>query len=97
MIPLPASAGEMGSLARAYVVEIPDAVIRAMDLRPAMLGHPGPGVVGPLGILSGMVFFAVTRASYTVRVKWFESIDWSRMSRVSRGLASAPPKLKVSD
>ena len=52
----PASAEEMDSMLRSYVVGIPDAVIRAINLRPELLGPPGPGVVEPLGVLPGIVF-----------------------------------------
>ena len=39
----------------------------------------------------------MARASYAARAKLFESIDWSRMSRVARGLSPEPPNRKVSD
>lgn len=97
VIPYPASAGTMDSLLRAFVVEIPHLVNRATGMRPASLGHTGPGVAEPLVVLSGVILASVTPASYTVRVKWFLSIDWSRMSRLLRGWSPAPPPLKVSD
>ena len=97
LTPFPASAGELGSLLRAYVGEIPDAVIRAIALRPGLLGHDRPGVVGPLGVLSGIVCASVARASYTARVKSLESIVWSRMFRLFRGLPPASREQKVSD
>ena len=95
MIPLPATAEEMGNLSRAHEVEIPGAVIRSIGM-PALV-HGGPGVVEPLGVLPGMIFAAVTRASYAARARWFQPIDWSRMFRLSRGLSPAPPAWKVSD
>ena len=70
---LPASAEEMGSLWRAYAVEISDTVIRVIALRLELLGHAGPGVVEPLGVLSGMISALVARASCSARVKWFQS------------------------
>ena len=82
VIPLPASAGDMDSLLRSYVFEIPGTVIRAIALRPEFLGRAGPGVAGPLGAQSGMVFAAATRASYPARVKWFQSIVWIRIPRL---------------
>ena len=97
VIPCLASAEEMGSLMRAYVVEVPGALIRAIGLRPALLGRAGPGVVGPLGVLSGMSFASVARASYSSRVMRFRDIHWNRLSRVLRGFPPAPPPLGVSD
>ena len=87
VIPLPASAEEMDSLLRSYAYEIPDAVIRAINSRPDLLRHAGPRIGEPLDVLSGIVVAAATRASYSERVKWFESVDRSRMSRLLRGLA----------
>ena len=95
VILLPASAEEMDSLLRAYVVEIPDAAVRAINVRPALLGHAGSQVIEPLGVLSGMIFVAVTHASYSACVNLTQSIDWSRMSRLYRGFRPAPPTVKV--
>ena len=78
-------AEEVGSLLRAYVAEIPDAVIREIDVRPELLGYAGPQAVGPSGVLSRMIFEAVTRASYTACLTWFQSLDWDRASRLLRG------------
>ena len=62
MIPLPAPAEDVDSLLRAYVAKIPDAVIRAIDVRPESLGRGGPDVIEPLGVLSSMISAAVTRS-----------------------------------
>ena len=64
------------------MVEIPDAVIRAIVMPPEVLGRAGPGVVESLGVLPGVIFAVVTRASYTARTKWYQSIVCSRMSRL---------------
>ena len=68
----------MDSLLRAYVAGIPDAVVCATNVHPVLLGHPGPQVIEPLGVLSGMIFAAGTCASYSGCVKWPQFIDWSR-------------------
>ena len=64
---------------RAYVAEAPDTVIRAIDVRPGLLGYAGPEVSRPLGVLSGAIFAAVTRASFTVCVTWFQYLVWTRV------------------
>ena len=66
-------------------------------MRPVLLAHTGPGVVGPYVVLPGVIFAAVTRASYAARAKLFRLIDWRRMSHLLRGLSPAPPSEKVSD
>ena len=80
--PLPVSTEEMDRLLRASAAEIPDAAIRAISVRPEFLGHVGPRATVLLGVLCGMILAAVARASYSARVKWIQSIDWSRMSRL---------------
>ena len=96
-IPLPASAEEMGSLRRAFAAEIPDAAVRAINVRPALLGRAGPQAIEPLGVLSGMILVAVTRASYSAFVKWPQFIRWSRMSRSYRRFRPAPPAVRAPD
>ena len=96
-IPSRVSAGEMDSLLRAYVAEFPGPVLRAINVRLELLGRAGSQVIGPLGVLSRMIFPAAARASNTARVKWFESIYWSRTSRLSLAFRLAPPTVKVAD
>ena len=79
------------------MAEIPDAVIRALTVRPELLGHAGPGVIAPLGVLSGMILAAATRASCTARVRWPQCIGWSRMSRLFLGSRPAPPTVQLSE
>ena len=86
VIPLPVPAEQLDSALRSDVVEIPDAITHAVNLRPELLGRASSGVIGPLGVLSGMVFASSTRAPYSARVKRFESMGWSRMSRLLREL-----------
>ena len=108
MTQFPASAEGRGSLLRAYVAEFLRAVIRAIDIRPELPGRAGPGVLGPLDVLPGMMPAAATRASYAARVKWRQSMSplprglsvpfgWSHLSRLRRGLSPAPPSLRVYD
>ena len=79
------------------MAEIPDAVIRALTVRPEFLGCAGPRVIAPLGVPSGMILAAATRASCTARVRWPQCVDWSRMSRLIRGFRPAPPTAQLSD
>ena len=67
VIPLPVPAEEVDSSPRALAAGIPDVVTRAIDVCPASLGYASTKVTGPLGVLAGMTFAAVTRASYTAR------------------------------
>ena len=97
VIRFPVTADEVDSMLRALKAEIPGAVFRAISVHPELLGRAGPRVIELLGFLSGMIFAAVTRASYSVRVKWFQSIDSSRMSRLLRGFPPAPLAEKVFD
>ena len=79
------------------MAEIPDAALRALTVLPEWLGHAGPRVIAPLGVLSGMILAAATRASCTARVRWPQCIDWSRMSRLFRGFRPVPPTVQLSD
>ena len=47
----------------------------------------GPaGTLEPLGVFAGMLLAMVTRATYSARLKGRQSLDWRRVSRMSRGL-----------
>ena len=50
-----------------------------------------------MGVPSGRIFAAVTRALFTARARLFQSLDWGRASRLLRWFHPAPPPLKVSD
>ena len=45
----------------------------------------------PLGVIAGMVNAMVTRASFSARLSWFQSLDWLRVSRMLRGPAPMAP------
>ena len=70
-IPLPVSAEEVGRLLRAYVEEVPVSVIGVICARSELSDKPGPSTSEPYGVASGMVFAAVTRASYSARLQRF--------------------------
>ena len=97
VIPLPVSAEDVGRLLRTYVAEVPDSVIRGTDMRPELLDITGSAAVEPLGVSSGMIFAAVTRTSYSVRLNWFQFPDSNRASRPSRGRRPRPPSANVVD
>ena len=46
-------------------------------------------------MLSGMVFAAVTRASWRGRANWLNSVDWSRVAGASSGHEAAPLLEKI--
>ena len=75
--------------------EIPVSAILAICARPELLDLSGPSALGPLGVASGMVSAAITRASYTARLRWFESLEWNCVSRLLRGFPPAAPSAKV--
>ena len=55
----------------------------------------GRDVLDPLGVLSGLIFAAVTRASWGECVKCLNSANWSRVARILSGRAAAPLPEKV--
>ena len=91
------SADGVDSLLRAHVVEIPDSVFRAIDVRPELLDSASPEAFEPPGVSSGMIFAVVTRASYSARLNWFQRPDWNRASRLLRGFRPAAPSAEVVD
>ena len=78
VIPLPVSAEKAGHLPRASVAGVPVSVIRAICARPELLKLPGQSVLEPSGVLSGMVFAAITPAAYAALSSCFQSISRSR-------------------
>ena len=55
---------------RAYVEDIPSPTALALRDREDLAGEDGQ--LQPLGVVSGMVFAMVTRASYSARLTWFQ-------------------------
>ena len=77
-------------LLRAYVDWFPPPGIRAIGSWGESAGpERGPH---PLGVAAGMVFAMLTRASFSARVTWFQSLVWARASRMLRGLRPTPPE-----
>ena len=94
-MPSSVSADVLERLLRAYVDEIPDSGIRAIWTRAELLNLSGQTALEPLGVVSGMVLAAITRASYAARLRWFQSLGWNCVSRLLRGLSPAPPCAEV--
>ena len=63
---------------------IPGSMIRAVGARVNLVA-PG-GSSQPLGVVAGMVFAMLTRASYPARPSWFQAFEWQRVSRTLCGL-----------
>ena len=96
---LGASPMELEILLRAYVGEIPESVAPIIRRRDELVGPSGR--LEPLGVVAGMAFAMVTRASYGARSKWFQSLDWWEVSCFLRALtpssedAESPSKGRV--
>ena len=52
-----------------------------MRSAPSWIADEGPGVLEPLGVLSGMVSAAATCASRRARSRWLEPLDWGCVIR----------------
>ena len=81
-IDLGVSSADLEQVLRAYVEDIPIPTALAACDRDDLVGEDGQ--LQPLGVVSGMVFAMVTRASYSARLTWFQSLDWSKVSRAAR-------------
>ena len=86
------SSDELGELLRAYVNGIPASAVCAIGARRDLAGVRGG--LQPLGVIAGMAFARVTRASASARLSWFQSLDWLRASRMLCGLVPMPPTVK---
>ena len=64
----------------AYVEDIPTYVLETIASRAELVGEDGQ--LYPYGVIAGMVFAMVTRASYGSRLGWFQPLDWSKVSCV---------------
>ena len=65
-----------------------------MRSAPSWIADEGPDVLRLLGVLPGMVFAAVTRASSRARSKWLEPLYWERVIRAFVG-RHATPRLRA--
>ena len=79
-VDLGANAQELGELPRASVDDIPPSAAAAA------IAERDEGTLEPLGVIAGMVFAAITRASYGARLKWFQALGWWRVSRILRDM-----------
>ena len=78
------SSAELGGLLRSYAGDIPRSVALVIAARPELVGPSGTHE--PLRVIAGTVFAMVTRASYSVRLKWFQPFGWWRVPCMLRGL-----------
>ena len=84
-IDLGATPWELESDLRAYAGDIPPPVAPTIAQRDELVGEKGQ--LGSRGVIAGMVFAIVRRASYGARLKWFQSLSWWEVSCRLRGLA----------
>ena len=80
---------ELGRVLRAYAEDLAEDVVKTIAAQDNLVGE-NKGQLEPHGVLGGMVFAMVARASYYSRLKWFESLEWEKMSCMLRGLLPAP-------
>ena len=83
---------DLESVLRAYVDDIPAPAVPTIAQRDELVGPSGR--LEPLGVIAGMVFAMVTRASYGSHLKWFQSVDWWKVSRMLR---APPPSPKTEE
>ena len=80
---------ELQHVLQSYVEDLPQEVVTVIaskdELAGVSLGH-----LVPYGVIGGMVFAMVTRASYYSRLRWFQSLDWNKLSSMLRGLLPQP-------
>ena len=90
---LGASSLELEALLRAYIHDIPEFVVSIIGQSGELVGPSGR--LEPLGVLAGMVFALVARASYGARLQWFQALDWWKVSRMLRGLTPSSKEAKA--
>ena len=76
---------ELQSVLQSYVHDLPQEVVLAIASKKDLVGS-SEGQLVPYGVIGGMVFAMVTRASYYSRLTWFQSLDWNKLSSMLRGL-----------
>ena len=89
---LGANLDELGELLRAYINDAPASVVPAIGARQYLVGARGG--LQPLGVVAGLGFAGVIRASYSARFSWLQCLDWLRVSRMLCGLAPILPAYK---
>ena len=83
-IDLGVTPAELGGVLSAYVEDIPPHVVETIAKRVEAVGETEQ--LHPYGVIAGVVFAMDTRASYGARLDWFQSLYWSKVSCVLRGL-----------
>ena len=88
------SASELKSALSEYANGLPDSGIRSLRSTPSWIADEGPDFLGPLGVLSGVVSAAATRASWRARSRLLEPLDWERVIRAFVGRRATLPVVK---
>ena len=76
---------ELQHVLQAYVQDLSPEVVTVIASKDELVGD-SKGHLVPYGVIGGMVFAMVTRASYYSRLRWFQSLDWNKLSSMMRGL-----------
>ena len=84
LVKLVVAPAELSALLRAYVDGIPRSAVPGIGVRPELAGPSGAHE--PVGVIAGMVFAIVTRASCSARLKWPQKLDCWRVSCLLRGM-----------
>ena len=82
-VKLGVSADELGALLRSFLGDSPPSAAPVIGVRPELLDPSG--ALERLGVIAGMVFAMVTRASSSARLKWRQRLGWWRFSCLPRG------------
>ena len=73
--------------------DIPPSVVRVIAARPELTGPSG--TLEPSEVSAGLACAMVTRASYSARLKWIQSLDWWKVSCMLRGLEPGDQDVKA--
>ena len=78
-----------------FAPDLPVPVLSALRQNALWVEQAGPDVLGPLGVLSGVIFAVVTRASWGERSKGLDSATWDRVARCFSGRRPTAPLVRV--
>ena len=76
---------ELQRVLQSYVEDLPPEVVKVIAPKKDLVDD-SKGQLAPYGVIGGMVFAMATRASYYSRLRWFQSLDWNKLSSMLRGL-----------
>ena len=79
------SSEELQRILWSYVQNLPPEVVKVIASKKDLVDDE-KGQLVPYGVIGGMVFAMVTRASYYARKTWYEALDWNKLSSMLRGL-----------